>query len=253
MGPDNLTNDDPQPAAIKPIATVKTSNDVKEAELDLIEDHDLVVHNDSLAVEGTVIESRVPAPSTMLSSSSVAPTDMAEVPVTAKSEEAALLVTMAAAADQEEDVDQLTTEQASVDDLELEPSSRLNEEFVEELEPEAAERNIEVSVSSSISSISQSSNIGRVAEKEEDKSKINALASPVPAPAPPHSSTTHFLPVDNKVTGQTLSTSTTLAPVDAQVEEEEPIDYDYPNMELPPSLPNLESVIANSQIRIQFI
>lgn len=253
MGPDNLTNDDPQPAAaIKPIATVKTSNDVKEPELDLIEAHDLVVHNDSLAVEGTVIESRVPAPSTMLSSSSVAPTDMAEVPVTAKSEESALLVTMAAAADQEEDVDQLTTEQTSVDDL-LEPSSRFNEEFVEELEPEAAERNIEVSVSSSISSISQSSNIGRVAEKEEDKSKINALASPVPAPAPPHSSTTHFLPVDNKVTGQTISTSTTLAPVDAQVEEEEPIDYDYPNMELPPSLPNLESVIANSQIRIQFI
>ncbi len=209
-----------------------TSNDVHQ--LDSVDplEQELEVHHDSLAVEGLMVESRVPAPpGAVVATSSAASTDVPEELVTPKPEEGAL-VTAAVAENEEE-----TTEEASDS---LPASYRLEDAGHElgpddELEPEAAERNIEVSVSSSISSVSQSS--AKVAGKEDvvAPKKVNAPASPIPAP--PQSSG-NFLPIDMKAPKPDGQFVPSAAP--ALTEEEEPLDYDYSNMELPPSLPNLE-------------
>jgi hypothetical protein len=188
------------------------NNDVRLDSIDSIGEQ----HQDSLAVEGTVVESRVLAP--MATASTDAPEESAT----------ALIGT--------EDIHIPTTEE--VDDP-LPASSRLDEEpeFIanDELDAEAAERNIEVSVSSSISSVSQSSNQVRVGGKD-DANKMNATASPIPPP--PLQSSVNLLSVDNK-TVKPLTDASEVAPPSI-AEEEDPSDYDYSNMELPPSLPNLE-------------
>ena len=99
-------------------------------------------------------------------------------------------------------------------------------------EAEAAERAIEVSVSSSISSSSVSQSVKSESVNHtvgDTTSKNNATAL--------HS---NFFPINNKV----VSSATTAKPrVPVAVKNEDHHhhqDYDYDNMELPPSLPNLE-------------
>lgn len=178
-------------------------------------------HQDSLAVEGTLVESRVLAP--LVTASTDAPDQ----------ESATVLI-----GTEEEEINIPTTEE--VDDP-LPPSSRLDEEpeliTNDELDAEAAERNIEVSVSSSISSVSQSSNPVRVVGKD-DANKVNITVSPIPAPP---QSTANLLSIDNKTVKPLLDVSEVVSSAPPSVaEEEDPLDYDYSNMELPPSLPNLE-------------
>jgi hypothetical protein len=192
------------------------NNDVR---LDSI-DHIGEQHPDSLAMEGAVVESRVPAPTV------TANTDAPEESATA------LIDT--------EEEENIPTPEEVEDPVPI--SSRLDEEpeliTDDELDAEAAERNIEVSVSSSISSVSQSTNPVRVVGKD-DANKTNATASPVPAP--PQSSA-NLLTVDNKTAKPLVDASKVVpsAPAPSVPEEEDPLDYDYSHMELPPSLPNLE-------------
>lgn len=98
-------------------------------------------------------------------------------------------------------------------------------EDIDDVEAEAAEKAIEVSVSSSISSVSASQSSRPV---PEPSNKMN----PPPPPSKVPIATGNFLPIDNKVVAS-------FTPIAAPVSEE-PLDYDYDNMELPPSLPNLE-------------
>ena len=252
LGPDSLLEENPLAALenIAAAAIVHTTigklakNDIRLDAIDPLEP-EAQDHQDSLAVEGSLVESRVPAPS-MIPSSVGLTTDLPDDLSSIKAEDSpsatvAMVATAALAAEPlEEDIIRPTTEEP-VDPLS--PSHRLDEEGPEiandddELETDAAERTIEVSVSSSISSVSQSSNAARPGAKEEAPKKVNTPVSSF-VPAAPQSSG-NFLPIDNKVAkplpdGQTLP-STPLAAV-----EEEPLDYDYSNMELPPSLPNLE-------------
>lgn len=247
MGPDSLTDDNSPLPVLKNIttATVRkaddqtTSNDVRK---DSIVPFELKIHQDSLAMEGSVVESRVPAP---ISVASVSPTEPSEEPVTVKSDDGVLVT--ASAIDQE--ADRLTTE---VSNDPLSPNYRLNSQLNgsdDELETDAAERTIEVSVSSSISSVSQSSNNPRLADKEQDLPVKANAPPPSPIPAPPQTSG-HFLPMDNKMAKPSTDGQGVAAPTSTAVEED-PLDYDdYSNMELPPSLPNLESVQLNRQLSI---
>ncbi|KAI9554009.1 hypothetical protein GHT06_019281 [Daphnia sinensis] len=218
LGPEHLTEEDPQ----SNLEAISAASFFRKA-IEESPDNDVIdtvdgPHLDSLAIEGSLVESRVPAP--------MSSTDLPEESATVADSVAPTAVTG------EED-------EPIVDDMPA--SSRLDEEpelIPDELDAEAAERNIEVSVSSSITSVSQSS--ARVVGKE-DAAKTNATAAPVSAPTP---SNANVLPVDNKTAKPTADAGQVvpLVPPTLAEEEEEPLDYDYSNMELPPSLPNLEII-----------
>ena len=224
LGPDNLTDDNPL-STLEAISAASffrkaidetANNDVQLDSIDPIGEQ----HQDSLAVEGTLVESRVLAP--LVTASTDAPEESAT----------ALIGT------DEEEIDIPTTEE--VDDP-LPPSSRHDEglELIsnDELDAEAAERNIEVSVSSSISSVSQSSNPVRVVGKD-DTNKVNMTVSPIPAPP---QSNANLLSIDSKTVKPSLDASEVISSAPPSISEAvDPLDYDYSNMELPPSLPNLE-------------
>ncbi|XP_057374863.2 uncharacterized protein LOC130695822 isoform X1 [Daphnia carinata] len=223
LGPDHLTEEDPQ-SNLEAISAASffrkaidesPNNDVRLDSIETVEGP----HFDSLAIEGSLIESRVPAP--------MSSTDVPEESATVAMDDS--VAPTAITGDEEEPI---------FDDLPA--SSRLDEEpelTPDELEAEAAERNIEVSVSSSITSVSQSS--ARVVGKE-DAAKTNATAAPVAAPPPTNA---NVMPVDNK-TAKPMADAGQAVPLVPPMlaEEEEPLDYDYSNMELPPSLPNLEII-----------
>lgn len=229
LGPDSLADDHPissldaiSAASFFQQAIDETAdNDVR---LDSI-DHVGEQHPDSLAVEGSVVESRVPAPS-LLTANTDAPEESATP----------------AAINTPEEEENVPTPEEVEDPI----SSRLDEEpeliSDDELDAEAAERNIEVSVSSSISSVSQSTNPVRVVGTKDEANKTNvSTASPIPAP-PPQSSA-NLLPVDNKTAKPLVDAAgkvVSSAPGPSVPEEEDSLDYDYTHMELPPSLPNLE-------------
>ena len=244
LGPDSLIDSNPL-SALEAIAAAtlahktveKTAtNDVRhEPSVDPMEP--LVHHEDSLAVEGSMVESRVPAPAPS--------TDLPEeLAMTPKSEElpGALVTAAAAPAAEEEE----TTEESN--DHHIPSTYRLHNLHDlgpddEILEPEAAERNIEVSVSSSISSVSQSSGVQAAAAGKEDvvvAAPKKSTSAPAPFPPVPPQSSGNFLPID-----KTAKPDAHFAPSGPLVAQEEPLDYDdYSNMELPPSLPNLEWVIV---------
>lgn len=219
LGPDHLTQEDPQ-SNLEAISAASffrkaieesPNNDVQ---LDLIEGP----HLDSLAIEGSLVESRVPAPMSI--------TDVPEESATVATDDSVPPTALTEAED------------APISD-DLPVSSRLDEEpelIPDELDAEAAERNVEVSVSSSITSVSQSS--ARVVGKEEAL-KTNATAPPMAAPPP---SSANLLPVVENKTAKPMADAGQVVPLVPPMlaEEEEPLDYDYSNMELPPSLPNLE-------------
>ncbi|XP_046453214.1 uncharacterized protein LOC124200900 isoform X1 [Daphnia pulex] len=230
LGPDSLADDHPissldaiSAASFFQQAIDETAdNDVR---LDSI-DHVGEQHPDSLAVEGSVVESRVPAPA-LLTANTDAPEESATP----------------AAINTPEEEENVPTPEEVEDPI----SSRLDEEpeliTDDELDAEAAERNIEVSVSSSISSVSQSTNPVRVVGTKDEANKTNAsTASPIPAP-PPQSSA-NLLPVDNKTAKPLVDAGKVVssAPGPSVPEEEDSLDYDYTHMELPPSLPNLEII-----------
>ncbi|XP_046639881.1 uncharacterized protein LOC124321009 isoform X3 [Daphnia pulicaria] len=229
LGPDSLADDHPissldaiSAASFFQQAIDETAdNDVR---LDSI-DHVGEQHPDSLAVEGSVVESRVPAPA-LLTANTDAPEESATPAINTPEEE-----------------ENVPTPEEVEDPI----SSRLDEEpeliTDDELDAEAAERNIEVSVSSSISSVSQSTNPVRVVGTKDEANKTNAsTASPIPAP-PPQSSA-NLLPVDNKTAKPLVDAGKVVssAPGPSVPEEEDSLDYDYTHMELPPSLPNLEII-----------
>ncbi|KZS06181.1 Uncharacterized protein APZ42_030437 [Daphnia magna] len=221
LGPDHLTQEDPQ-SNLEAISAASffrkaieesPNNDVQ---LDLIEGP----HLDSLAIEGSLVESRVPAPMSI--------TDVPEESATVATDDSVPPTALTEAED------------APISD-DLPVSSRLDEEpelIPDELDAEAAERNVEVSVSSSITSVSQSS--ARVVGKEEAL-KTNATAPPMAAPPP---SSANLLPVVENKTAKPMADAGQVVPLVPPMlaEEEEPLDYDYSNMELPPSLPNLEII-----------
>uniref|UniRef100_A0A0P6FM58 Cell wall protein DAN4 n=1 Tax=Daphnia magna TaxID=35525 RepID=A0A0P6FM58_9CRUS len=221
LGPDHLTQEDPQ-SNLEAISAASffrkaieesPNNDVQ---LDLIEGP----HLDSLAIEGSLVESRVPAPMSI--------TDVPEESATVATDDNVAPTGLTEAED------------APISD-DLPVSSRLDEEpelIPDELDAEAAERNVEVSVSSSITSVSQSS--ARVVGKEEAL-KTNATAPPMAAPPP---SSANLLPVVENKTAKPMADAGQVVPLVPPMlaEEEEPLDYDYSNMELPPSLPNLEII-----------
>jgi hypothetical protein len=226
LGPDSLADDHPissldaiSAASFFQQAIDETAdNDVR---LDSI-DHVGEQHPDSLAVEGSVVESRVPAPA-LLTANTDAPEESATPAINTPEEE-----------------ENVPTPEEVEDPI----SSRLDEEpeliTDDELDAEAAERNIEVSISSSISSVSQSTNPVRVVGTKDEANKTNAsTASPIPAP--PQSSA-NLLPVDNKTAKPLVDAGKVVssAPGPSVPEEEDSLDYDYTHMELPPSLPNLE-------------
>lgn len=234
LGPDHLTEEDPLSNldAISSASFFRKSieeapnNDVRHDPIETVDGP----HFDSLAVEGSLVESRVPAP--------VASTDLPEESVTVAMDDS---VAPTAITDVEEEVDEPIADEV---DLHLPVSSRLDDEHEiitdDELEADAAERNFEVSVSSSISSVSQSSKPVRVVGKDE--AKMNVTVSPITAP-----SSANFLPMDNK-TAKPMTDASQVVPLapPTLAEEDEPLDYDYSNMELPPSLPNLEWVWLNT-------
>ncbi len=226
LGPDSLADDNPvlsldaiSAASFFQQAIDETANN--DVRLDSI-DHVGEQHPDSLAVEGTVVESRVPAPA-LLTANTDAPEESATP----------------AAINTPEEEENVPTPEEVEDPI----SSRLDEEpeliTNDELDADAAERNIEVSVSSSISSVSQSTNPVRVVGAKDEANKTNATVSPIPAP--PQSSA-NLLPVDNKTAKPLVDAGKIVssAPGPSVPEEEDPLDYDYTHMELPPSLPNLE-------------
>ena len=61
-----------------------------------------------------------------------------------------------------------------------------------------------------------------------------------PIPAPPQSNA-NLLSIDSKTVKPLLDASEVISSVPPSISEAvDPLDYDYSNMELPPSLPNLE-------------
>lgn len=180
-------------------------------------------------MEGSVIETKITPPTTIVKSTA-SPSELVTEEPTSKPDEN-LLVTAAAVADEEEPITEI--------DPPLSPHSRLDgnghdlglavEE--EDEEPSAAERGIEVSVSSSITSVSQSAT---------NRSQSTGGNSASVIPVRPQQTSANILVVDNNKVAKPLpdaQSSSSLAP---SQDQQDPLDYDYSNMELPPSLPNLE-------------
>jgi len=156
-----------------------------------------------------------------------------------------------------------------VDEEDLPPSSRLNEPVVvpeegpepivaevEVLESDIEEKPIEFTVSSSLPSVGQQSDV--VDEKSPVPVVLKELSTKMKPPPPPPpfnipsnnnkpaqgvaGTQSNFLPIDTKV----AASFSPIVPVPTVNDEQLPsaqnpdYDADYDNMELPPSLPNLE-------------
>lgn len=155
-----------------------------------------------------------------------------------------------------------------VDEEDLPPSSRLDEPVVPEegpepivaevevLESDIEEKPIEFTVSSSLPSVGQQSDV--VDEKSPVPVVLKELSTKMKPPPPPPpfnipsnnnkpaqgvaGTQSNFLPIDTKV----AASFSPIVPVPTVNDEQLPsaqnpdYDADYDNMELPPSLPNLE-------------
>ena len=216
----------------KTLLVERTANDLNQDTTESQGDH---YPNSTTAKESSMDDSAPAASSSetampaMVTTSTADTTSFTETP-TSKSDDVRMLISSTTEHEEEEESSSTFPEDESTDSLINLTSQRRADDVEQQLghdeeneEAEAAERAIEVSVSSSISSVSFSKTDGHTNHTIGDTSKN---ATP----------TSNFFPINSKAPASGAVKPLVPAPV-KNVDHD---DYDYDNMELPPSLPNLE-------------
>lgn len=212
-------------------AVERTANDLNQDTTEPQGDH---YTNSTTAKESSVADDSAPATSseTVMMTTSVDATSFTETP-TSKSDDK-MLISSTTQHEEEEETSSTLPEDESTDSLinltsqrRADDAEQQSDHDNENEEAEAAERAIEVSVSSSISSVSFS-------QAEHTNRTIGDTPGTSKNASPP----SNFFPINSKV--PTTPSGSVIPLVPAPVKNEDHEDYDYDNMELPPSLPNLE-------------